>query len=121
MRGVPVAVVVEAAGFLEDAGELDAAGTHVVDVGCRGGVAVFEGSLFLGLAPEDFVVAIRIERRIDPDGSGPCSDQIDAGVGELGELFEIVAAVDDAGVEQRRGFARADGYASLPRQPVTDL
>ena len=65
MRRLPVAVVVEAAGFLEDAGELDAAGTHVVDVGRRGGVAVFEGSLFLGLAPEDFVVAIRIERRFD--------------------------------------------------------
>jgi hypothetical protein len=31
MGGVPIAVVVKAAGFLEDSGELDAAGTHVVD------------------------------------------------------------------------------------------
>jgi hypothetical protein len=31
MRGVPVAVVIKAAGFLEDAGELNAAGSHVID------------------------------------------------------------------------------------------
>ena len=91
MRGVPVAVVVEAAGFLEDAGELDAAGTHVIDVGLRRGVAIFEGSLLHGLAPEDFVVAIRVERRVDVD-------QINAGIGQLGESFEIVAAIDDAGI-----------------------
>ena len=102
MRGVPVAVVVEAAGLLEDAGELDAAGPHVVDVGLRGGVAVFEGPLLLGLAPEDFVVAVGVERRIDVD-------QVDAGIGQLGELFEVVAAVDDAGVEQGRRFTRSRG------------
>ena len=48
MRSMPVAVVVEAAGFLEDAGELQAAGTHVFNVRRRRGVAVFEGPLFLG-------------------------------------------------------------------------
>jgi hypothetical protein len=42
-----VAGVIRAAGLLEDAVELDAAGTHVIDVGGRVGVAVFEGSLLL--------------------------------------------------------------------------
>ena len=31
-------------------------------------------------------------------------NEINAGVGQLGELFQIVAAVNDAGVEQGRGF-----------------
>ena len=57
-------------------------------------MAILEGSLLLGLAPEDFVVAIRVERRVDVD-------QIDAGVGQLCELFEIVAAVDDARIDKR--------------------
>ena len=65
LGGVPVAVVVEAAGFLEDAGELHAAGRHIIDVCLGAGVAVFEGSLFLGLAPEDLVIAVGVERRID--------------------------------------------------------
>jgi hypothetical protein len=38
---------------------------------------------------------VGVEGRIDVD-------QIDAAVRELGELFEIIPAVDDAGVEQRR-------------------
>jgi hypothetical protein len=88
--------------FLEDAGELHAAGAHTFDVGLRAGVAVFEGSLFFRLAPEDFVIAIAVERRIDVD-------QIHAMVGQLGELFEVVAAIDDAGVEQCRRFTRFDG------------
>ena len=91
----PVAVVVEGAGLLEDAVEFGAAGAHEVDVGGRGGVAVFEGALFLfflRFAPEDLVVAVGVERRVDVD-------EVDAGVGELGELGEVVAAVDDAGVE----------------------
>ena len=92
--GVPVAVVVEAAGFLEDAVEVLAAGAHVVDVGAGGFVAVFEGAFFLGLAPEDFVVAVGVEGGIDVD-------EVHALGGEFGELFEVVAAVDDAGVDQR--------------------
>ena len=60
-------------------------------------MAVFEGALLLGLAPEDFVVAVRVERRVDVD-------QIHARGGQLPELFEIVAAIDDAGVDQAEGF-----------------
>ncbi len=71
-------------------------GAHEVDVGRRAGVAIFEGSFFLGFAPEDFVVAVGIEGWIDAPPA-----QIDAGIGEMAELFEVVAAVDDAGVQQR--------------------
>jgi len=31
-------------------------------------------------------------------------NQIHAGSGQLGELFQIVAAINDAGVEEGRGF-----------------
>ncbi len=92
---MPVAVVVEAAGLLEHAGQLDAARPHVVDVSLRAGVAVLEGPLLLGLAPEDLVVLVAVERRVDVD-------QVHAAVGKLAELVEAIAAVDDAGVEQGR-------------------
>ena len=75
---MPIAVVVEGAGLLEDAVEFDAAGAHEVDVGGGGGVAVFEGAFFLGLAPEDFVVAVGVEGWIDVDQIGP-----DKGVGRI--------------------------------------
>ena len=98
---VSIAVVVEAAGFLEDAGKFDAARAHVFDVGVGAGVAVLEvkkkparlRSGFGPLAPEDLVVAVAVEGRVDVD-------QVHAGVGELAQLVEAVAAVDDAGVEQ---------------------
>ena len=61
-------------------------------------VAVFEAAFLFRLAPEDFVVAVRVERRVDVD-------QIDAVIGQLPQLLEIVAAVDDAGVDQRGGFS----------------
>src|ERR1035437_7342329 len=91
---VPVAVVIKAAGLFEDAGELHAARAHVVNVGAGGFVAVFKGALLLGLAPEDFVVAVGVEGRVNVN-------QIHAGVWQLGELFQIVAAINDAGVHQR--------------------
>ena len=74
-------------------------------------MAVFEGSLFLRLAPEDFPKilhrAVGVERRIDVD-------EIDAAVrdrsiGQLGELFEVVTTIDDAGVEEGAGFAGFGG------------
>ena len=88
------------AGFLDDAGELRAAETHVIDVGLRGSVAIFEGSLFFGLAPEDFIISIGVERRIDVDQIHTRIRQpIRQAQGRLGELFEVIAAVDDAGIE----------------------
>ena len=61
-------------------------------------MAVLKGPFFPGLAPEDFVVAVGVKGRVDVD-------QIDAPIGEPGELFEVVAAVDDARVDQRGRFA----------------
>src|ERR1017187_4031980 len=74
MRGVPVAVVVEAAGLLEDTGHFDAARAHELNVSLGAAVAVLEGALLLGLAPEDFVVAVGVEGRVNVD-------EVHAGVG----------------------------------------
>lgn len=63
---------------------------------------VLESPLLLGLAPEHLVVPVAVERRVDVD-------QIDAAIRQLAQLVEIVAAVDDAGVEQRR--SPSDGRA----------
>src|ERR1017187_4399852 len=55
---------------------------------------------FTGQAPElaspaRTVVAVGVEGRVNVN-------QIHAGIGQLGELFQIVAAVNDAGVEEGR-------------------
>jgi len=71
---------------------------EAVNVGAGGFVAVFKGAFLLGPAPEDFVVAVGVEGRVNVN-------QVNAGVGQLGELFQIVAATNYAGVEQ--GSARA--------------
>jgi len=59
----------------------------------HGFVAVFKGALLLGLAPKDFVVAVGIEGRVNVN-------QINLSVRQLGELFQIVTAINDAGVEE---------------------
>jgi len=92
---MPVAVVVEAAGLLEHARKLDAARPHVLDVRLRGGVAILERPLLLRLAPEDLVVAVAVERRVDVD-------QVHAAVRQLAKLVETVAAVHDPRIHQRR-------------------
>jgi hypothetical protein len=94
MAGVPVAVIVKAAGLFENARQLDAAGPHELDVGLRGFVPVVKGPLLFRLAPEDLVIPIGIEGRIDVD-------EVDAGIGQLLELLKIVAAIDDARIEKR--------------------
>jgi len=105
MAGVPVAMVIEAAGFLEHTGQFDTARAHVLDVRLRGCVSILEGPLFLGLAPEDLVVAVAVERRVDVD-------QVHAAVGKFAKLAEVVAAVDDARVdERRRTSGGSDGFA----------
>ena len=50
-NGVPVAVVIKAAGLFEDAGELHVARAHVVNVSPGVLVAVFKSAFVLGLAP----------------------------------------------------------------------
>lgn len=94
MAGVPVAVVIEGAGFFEDAGEFHAAGAHVVDVGLGAGVAVFKRALFFRLAPKDFIISVAVKRRIDVD-------QVHAGGRKLFKLLQIVAAINDARIDQR--------------------
>ena len=95
--------MLEAAGSLEYAGQFDAARAHVVDVGLRAGVAVLEGPLLLGLAPEDLVVAVAVERRIDVD-------QVHALIRQLLDLVEAVAAIDDPRI-QKGGRAHGGGLA----------
>ena len=89
-------LLIRTTGLFEDAGHFDAARAHELDVGLGTGVAVREGALLLGLAPEDFVVAVGVEGRVNVD-------EVNAGVGELAELFEAIAAIDDTGVHQRGG------------------
>jgi len=65
-------------------------------------VAVFKGALLPGLAPvlaspARTVVAVGVEGRVNVN-------QIHAGVGQFGELFQIVAAINDAGVEEGGRF-----------------
>ena len=94
MAGVPIAVEVKAAGLFENARQLDAAGPHELDVSLRGFMPVVKRPLLFRLAPEDFVIPIGIKGRIDVD-------EIDAGIGQLLELLKIVAAIDDARIEER--------------------
>ena len=94
MAGVPIAVEVKAAGLFENARQLDAAGPHELDVSLRGFMPVVKGPLLFRLAPENLVIPIGIERRINVD-------EVDAGVGQLLELFKVVAAIDDSGIEER--------------------
>src|SRR6185295_14164183 len=53
MASMPIAVVVERAGFLKHTGQLYAAGPHVIDVRLRVRVPVLECTFLLGLTPED--------------------------------------------------------------------
>ncbi len=91
---------------------MDAARPHVVNVGAGGFVAVGKGALLLGLAPEDFVVAVGVEGWVNVN-------EVNAGIGQFGELFQIVAAIDDAGVEEGGGFQTARGDARPHRQQVS--
>ena len=67
VAGVPVAVIVKAARLFQNAGEFHAARAHELDVCLGGFVAIIEGAFLLGLAPEDFIVAIGVEGRVDVD------------------------------------------------------
>jgi hypothetical protein len=57
----------------------------------------FKGAFLVGLAAEDFVVAVGVEGRLNVN-------QVNAGVRQFGGLFENVAAVDDASIEEGGGF-----------------
>src|SRR4051812_6948011 len=55
MAGVPVAMIEETPGRLEDASKLLASGEHELDIGFVRGVAILERPLLFRLSPEDFV------------------------------------------------------------------
>jgi len=54
--------------------------------------AVVEGAFLLGVAPKNFVVAVAVEGRVDVD-------EVNAGTGEVAQLLEVVAAVDELGLD----------------------
>lgn len=56
-----------------------------------GGVAVLERAFLACLAPEDLVVAVGVEGRVDVD-------EVHARVGEVLEMGEVVPAIDHARV-----------------------
>ena len=102
MTGVPVAVVVEAASLFQNAVQLDTARAHVIDVGLGRFMSIFKAAFLFRLAPENLVIAVRVERRVDVN-------QIDARVWKFAELIEIIAAVDDARINYGR---RLNGHLS---------
>ncbi len=103
MRGVPVAMIIKTAGLFQDARQFHATRAHVVNVGFGGFVAVIKGALLFCFAPENFVVAVGVERRVDVN-------EINASRGKFLELFQVIAAINNARVEEgawlRDGFAR---------------
>jgi len=94
MAGVPVAVIIKTGGLFQHAGQFQAPGPHEVDVCLRAGVAVRKRPLLLGLAPEDFIVAVAVERRVDVD-------EVNASGGQLGQLLQVVPAIHDPCIHQR--------------------
>jgi len=56
-------------------------------------VAILKGTLLLRLAPENLVGTVGVEGRVD-------INKVDAGIGQLFQLLQIVAAVDDPRVEK---------------------
>ena len=74
-------MVVERTGFLEYTRQFDTARSHVINVSLSAGVTIRKRTLLFCLAPEHFVVAIRVERRIDVN-------KVNAVIRQFAELFE---------------------------------
>ncbi len=66
-------------------------------------MSIFEAAFLFCFAPENFVVAVRVEGRVDVN-------QIDARIGQFTQLFEIIAAVDDTRVDKRGGFSLCSAH-----------
>ena len=62
-------------------------------------MSIREAALLFCLAPKHLIVPVRIKWRVDVD-------KIDARGGEFSQLVEIITAVDDARVDERRGLCR---------------
>src|SRR5882724_11085224 len=64
VRGVPVAMVVEAARLLEDSRHFHAPWTHELDIDLGGFMSILECPLLFRFAPKHFVVTVGVEWRI---------------------------------------------------------
>lgn len=95
VAGVPIAVIVERPCWLQHTGELLTTRAHELDISLRGCVPVIKRPHLSLLVPEDFVIAIRVERWVN-------INQIDAGIREFRQLVEVIPAVNDLRVDERR-------------------
>jgi hypothetical protein len=103
VAGVPVTVVIKAAGFFEDAGELDAARPHIVNVGAGGFMAVGKGALLLSRNDS-------VERRFSVGFLISCLKGVNCMAvgrrGEFGQHFPPPVAIGGPAHGQfERGFA----------------
>jgi len=77
-------------------------------------MSICECAFLFCLAPEDFVVPVRVERRVDVN-------QIDARIRQFAELIEIIAAIDNARVNECGRFSRRGAHKQIVRDVSTPL
>ncbi|MGD0767873.1 MAG: hypothetical protein ABSB42_06720 [Tepidisphaeraceae bacterium] len=77
--------------------KLYASRPHEVDVRLRRFVAILEGPFLFRLSPKHLVISVGIERRVDVD-------QVDALFRQLRKLVEVIATVDDPGIDKGGRF-----------------
>ena len=93
MAGVPIAVVVKAPGRFQNSRQLHTARAHKINVSGGRGVAIFKRPFLFRLSPEDFIVAVGIEWRVNVD-------QINTLIWKALELVQAIATIDDLGIEE---------------------
>src|SRR3989337_1853149 len=86
---VPVAMKVQAAARFQDAPQLLDAWLHPLGVVNGVAKAILKHPPLLGFAPKHFVVATRVERRVDVDQVYRRGGKV------LGENFKVVPTIDD--------------------------
>src|SRR5690348_459750 len=65
MRSMPIAVIVEAPRWLQNAREFHTTRTHEIDIRLSRCMPILKRPLLFRLSPENLIAAIRVERRID--------------------------------------------------------
>jgi hypothetical protein len=76
-------------------------------------VLYLEAPFLFRLTPENFVIPVRIERRIQVN-------EIDALRRELAQLVEIIAAVNDPSIDYGRSFRGWHSYKSILNRTERD-
>jgi|SRR5580704_5332706 hypothetical protein len=110
MRGVPVAVIIETAGSLQDAGYLNTPRAHEIYVGLGRCMPIFECALFFRLTPEYFIIAIGVKRGVDVN-------KINAAVGKFAQLIKAVTTIDDGRIDQCRSPRHIPPPLLIPNLP----